>query len=72
LSLIGHRDNFTLTECEVRAPVLTPLDFSVRGYVKNKVFVPPLPASLEEQRAQITEAVAIDVDMIHRTWDEIA
>jgi hypothetical protein len=45
----------------------------VWGYVKNKVFVPPLPASLEELRARITEMIAtIDADMIHRIWDEIA
>jgi len=41
--------------------------------VKDKVFVPPIPASLEELRAQITEVVTtIDADMIHRIWDEIA
>ena len=51
---------------------LTSPDLSVWGYVKDKVFVPPLPASLKELRAQITEAVVtIDVDMIHRIWDEI-
>jgi hypothetical protein len=38
---------------------------------KDKVFVLPLPARLEEIRARITEAVAtIDVDMIRRIWDE--
>jgi hypothetical protein len=43
------------------------------GYVKDKVFVPPLPARLEEPQAWITEVVAtINVDMIHRIWDEIA
>jgi hypothetical protein len=56
-----------------RSPDLTPPDFSVWGYVKDKVIVPPLPASLEELRARITEAVAtIDAGMIHRIWDEIA
>jgi hypothetical protein len=41
--------------------------------VKDKVFVPPLPASLEEQRARITEVVtAVDADVIHRIWDKIA
>jgi hypothetical protein len=45
----------------------------VWGYVKEKVFVPPLPASFEELQARITEAVAaIDVDMIHRIWNEVA
>jgi len=43
------------------------------GYVKDKVFIPPLPASLEELRARITEAGAtIDADIIRRIWDEIA
>jgi hypothetical protein len=40
--------------------------------IKDKVFVPPLPASLEELRAWITKVVTtIDADMIHRIWDEI-
>jgi len=58
-----------------RSSDLTPLNFSVWGYVKDKYeyFVPPLPAHLEDLRAPITEAVVIiDADMIHRTWDEIA
>ena len=38
-------------------PVLTPLDFSVWGYVKHKVFLPPLPECLEELWTLITEAV---------------
>jgi hypothetical protein len=49
------------------------LDFSLWGYVKDKVFVSPLPTTLEELQAQVTEAVVtIDADMIHRIWDEIA
>ena len=56
-----------------RSPYLTSLDFSVWGCVKDKVFVSPLPASLEELRTRTTEAVATtDVDMIHRVWDEVA
>ena len=38
----------------LRSPDLTSLDFSVLGYVKDRVFVPPPPASLEELRARIT------------------
>ena len=41
-----------------RSPDSTPLEFSVWGYVKDRVFVVPLPASLEELRVRITEAVA--------------
>jgi len=52
-----------------RSPDFTNLDFSVWGYFKDKVFVPPLPASLEVQQARITEAVAtIGVDTIHRIF----
>jgi len=53
-------------------PGLTPLEFCVWRYVKDEVFVLPLPASLEELQAQMTEVVAaIDADMIHRIWDKI-
>jgi hypothetical protein len=45
----------------------------VWGYVKDEVLVPPLPASLEELQARMTEAVAtIGADMFHWIWDEIA
>jgi hypothetical protein len=45
----------------------------VLGYIKDKVLVPPLPASLEELRTLMTEAVAtLDVEMIYRVWEEIA
>jgi len=59
--------------CPPRSSDLTPLDLSVRGYIKDKVIFPLLTASMEELRARITEAVAtIDADMIHRIWEEIA
>jgi len=49
------------------SPDSTHLDFSVWGHNKDKVCVPPLPASLEELQAQITEAVVtINANMIHR------
>ena len=55
------------------SPDLTPLDFSVWRYVNDRVFVPPLPASLEELWAHIIEVVAtIGANMIHRILDEIA
>ena len=56
-----------------RLPDLTPLDFSVWRCIKDQVFVPPLPASLEELRTWITDVVeTTDADVIHRIWDEIA
>ena len=53
-----------------RSPELTPLEFTVWGYVNGKVLVAALPASLEELRARITEAVlTTNVDMILRIWE---
>lgn len=44
--------------------VLTPLDFPVWGYMKHKVFLPPVPESLEELWTLITEAaVTIDAEI---------
>ena len=53
--------------------LLTPLDFSVWGYIKDQVFVLPLPASLEELQAWITAVVeTTDANVIHRIRDKIA
>jgi len=44
----------------------------VCGDIKDKVFVPILPASLEELQTWITEVVvATDADMIYRIQDKI-
>jgi len=56
-----------------RSPDFTPLDISVWGCVKDRVFVPSLPARLEELRARVTEAFATkDKNILHRIWHEIA
>jgi hypothetical protein len=54
-----------------RSPDLTPCDFFLWGFVKDSVYVPPLPTSLKELRDQITHALqTITADMLHRVWDE--
>jgi hypothetical protein len=46
-----------------RSPDLTPCDYFLRGYLKDKVFVPPLPAS------RITATVeTITLDMLIKVW----
>ena len=41
------------------------------GFVKDSVYVPPLPMSLKELRDRITQALqTITADMLHRVWDE--
>ena len=54
-----------------RSPDLTPCDFFLWGFVKDSVYVPPLPMSLSELRDRITHALqTITADMLHRVWDE--
>jgi hypothetical protein len=54
-----------------RSPDLTPCDFFLWEFVKDSVYIPPLPMSLKELRDQIMHALqTITVDMLHRVWDE--
>jgi hypothetical protein len=46
-------------------------DFFLWGFVKDSVYIPPLPTSIQEIRDRITHALqAITADMLHRVWDE--
>jgi len=55
----------TLMRWPPRYPDLTPCDFFLWGFVKDIVFVPPLPANLQDLRNRITAAVAVvDRDML--------
>ena len=50
-----------------RSPDLTPYDFFLWRFVKDTVFVPPLPADLQDLHNRITAAVAlVDRDMLTR------
>ena len=45
---------------------------SCEGYIKDRVFVPPLPVSLNELKQRITTAVAsVDEDMLSSVWTEL-
>jgi hypothetical protein len=47
-------------------------DFFLWGFIKDRVYVPPLPANLTEPKARITAAVAeVTPDMLDRVWLEI-
>jgi hypothetical protein len=42
------------------------------GFAKDTVFVPPLPANLQDHRNRIAAAVArVDLDMLTRVWNEM-
>ena len=55
-----------------RSPDATPCDFFLCGYVKNQVYVPPLPASIPELKLRIRTAIeTITADMLQRVWNEL-
>jgi len=54
-----------------RSPDITPLDFFLWGYVKDKVFSTPV-LDVKNLKTRITEAFAtITEDMLENTWREI-
>ena len=55
-----------------RSPDLFPCDFFLWDYVKGLVFVPPLPASIEELKQRITAALETVIkDMLQRVWHKL-
>ena len=55
-----------------RSPNLTVCDFFLWGYVKGRVYVPPLPATMDELQECITAAVnSVTPDMLQRVWSEL-
>ena len=55
-----------------RSPDLTTYDFFLWGFVKDTVFVPPLPANLQDLSNRIAAAVAlVDRDKLTRVWNKI-
>ena len=65
--------NGCLTFCTwpPRSPDLTVCDFFLRGFVKDNVYVPPLPKTLPELRGRINTATGnVAQDMLERVWRE--
>jgi len=52
-----------------RSPDLAVCDFFLWGYVKDRVYVPPLPATVDELQECITAAVkSVTPVMLQRVW----
>jgi len=65
--------NGCLTFCTwpPRSPDLTVCDFFLRGFVKDNVYVPPIPKTLSELRERINTAIGnVTQDMLGRVWQE--
>ena len=47
-------------------------DFFLWGYVKDRVYVPPLPATVDELQERITAAAkSVTPDMLQTVWSEL-
>jgi hypothetical protein len=56
----------------LRSPDATPCGFFLWGYVKDKVYVPPVPSSILELRVRIRTATeTIAADMLQTVWNEL-
>ncbi|GFV22283.1 uncharacterized protein TNCV_3923431 [Trichonephila clavipes] len=68
ISRAGPQD-LTCLHWPPKSPDLTPCDFFLWGFVKDKVFVRPLPQDLEELKQRITAVLnSITRDMLSRVW----
>jgi hypothetical protein len=55
-----------------RSTDITPCEFFLWGYVKDWIFVTPLPHDLADLKARIIAAVKnIDAPMLTRVWQEL-
>jgi len=53
-------------------PDATPCDFFLWGYVKDQVYVPPLPACISELKVRIRTATeTITAGMLQTDWNEL-
>ncbi|PNF28386.1 hypothetical protein B7P43_G16752 [Cryptotermes secundus] len=72
---IGRKGAQDLALCAwpTRSPDLTVCDFFLRGYVKDHVYVPPLPTNLDDLKHRITTAInSVHRDMLIRAWEEFS
>ena len=65
-------ENMTLIFWPPRSPDLTACDFFLWGCIKDRVFVLPLPVSLNKLKLRITTAFAsVDKYMLRSVWTEL-
>jgi len=56
----------------LRSPDATACDFFLCSYVKDQVYVPPLPASIPELKVRIRTVIeTITPDLLQTVWNEI-
>ncbi|GFY05182.1 hypothetical protein TNCV_2206281 [Trichonephila clavipes] len=63
------QENQLRIQCPLRRPDVIPYDFFLGEYVKDNVFIPPLPVDIDELK-QLTGA-GFDSDILTRVWVEM-
>ena len=72
---IGHvrKKTWRFSSGPSRSPDLTPCDFFLWGFVKEAVYVPSLPTTLDDLKNRITTAVnSVTQDILLRVWNEFS
>jgi hypothetical protein len=55
-----------------RSPDLTPLDLCIGGFVKEKVYVLPMPHNVQQLKERIRGAhVLVDEEFLAKMWQEL-
>jgi len=55
-----------------RSPDATPCHLFLWGYVKDQVYVPPVPASIPELKVRIRTTIeTTTADMLQTVWNEL-
>jgi len=67
MSPLGAQFTKMLLAWSPRSPDATPCDIFLWGYVKDQVYVPPLPASIPELKVRIRTAIEIITDDMLQT-----
>jgi len=71
IGLASHSDSPLLT-WPLQSLDLTPCNVFLWGYIKDRVYVPPMPRDLSQLRQRIVEAVAaIYCQMLQCVWQEL-
>jgi len=71
MACTSHNDS-PLLPWPPRSPDLTPCDFFLWGYIKDRVYVPVMPHDLPQLQQRIMEAVtAINRQMLQHVWQEL-
>jgi hypothetical protein len=66
------RTSFVRSLRPPRSPHLTPRDYFSLGFIKDRVFVPPVPVTLVDLRTCITAVITvIDHDILQIVWQEL-